>query len=195
MPPTEAKRLDVKLFFEKGGDVDVRTFMPIFQGWIQAKRLPDLLLDVADYTHVHDGPGMLLVAHEAQYAIDGSEGRPGLLYSRRRESKGTFEERLTDAFRSALRAARLVEEEPALEGAVRFAGGEAMLRFNDRLLAPNERETFAVIRPTLDSVLGKLYAGAQVSAEPRPPSAAAFTIDIRATKPASITELLRRLGD
>jgi hypothetical protein len=194
MSATDATRLDVKLYFETGKDLDLRRFMPIMQGWIQQKKLPELLLDVADYTHVHDGPAMLLVAHEAHYAIDGAGGRLGLLYSRRRDATGSFAERLEDTFPSALRAARLVEDEPALAGAVRFSGSEALLRFNDRLAAPNTRETFDAIRPALEGFLAKLYAGAQVSAEPRPASAAAFAIDLRSSKPATLAELARRLG-
>ena len=193
--PAQAKRLDVKLFFENGDDVDVHAFMPIFQQWIQNKKLPELLIDVADYTHVKDGPGMLLVAHECQYAIDGTGGRQGLLYSHRRGGEGDFAKRIENAFASALRAAKLIEDEPALEGKLKFSGAEAMFRINDRLNGPNEPATFDAVKPVLEGLLGKLHDGAQLSLEPRPKSAAAFTVDIRASKPSTVSDLLGRLGN
>ena len=55
----------------------------MFHDWIQNQRLDELLIDVVDYRHVHDGPGVILIAHDAHYAFDTSEGRLGLLYSRR----------------------------------------------------------------------------------------------------------------
>ena len=39
-----------------------------------------------DYRHVHDGPDVMLTAHDAHYAMDMADGRMGLLYSRRRET-------------------------------------------------------------------------------------------------------------
>lgn len=198
MSATDTERLDVKFFLAPAtgtGATDVKRFMPIFQRWIQEDRLPGLLLDVADYTHVADGPGMVLVAHEGQYVMDGVEGRLGLLYSHRRGVAGDFDARLAESFRRALRACALVESEPSLQGRVRFATGDILFRANDRLHAPNTRETFDAMRPALAAITARLFGSTPVSIEARPaPAPAAFTVAIRAESGARASEMLTRLG-
>jgi hypothetical protein len=191
----DAKRIDVKIFATPDADLNPTTLMPIFQRWIQEDKLPGLLIDVADYTHVPDGPAMVLVAHEAQYVYDLAKSRPGLLYSARRDGKGAapedFEGRLRAACSAALQACVLLEKETAL----RFAGGDILVRINDRLEAPNEAATFDKVRPAIEKLVTELYNGSPVSMEPRPPSAAeAFTVDIRATDAPSVTDLAARLS-
>ena len=58
-------------------EIDLLDFIPVFHRWIQTQALDDLLLDVADYSHVHHGPGILLVAHEGKYAVDETGGEGG----------------------------------------------------------------------------------------------------------------------
>lgn len=73
----------VKLFF-KNSTKSLKEFIPVFHGWIQRQALPGhMLLDVHDYSHVHHGPGILLVAHEANISVDEAEGRRGLVYLRK----------------------------------------------------------------------------------------------------------------
>ena len=57
----------------------------MLHGWIRHDVLGTLLVDVADYTHVHHGPGVILVAREELYSMDESDGRLGLLYEQLRE--------------------------------------------------------------------------------------------------------------
>ena len=48
-----------------------RELVPVFHRWIQTGAIPGhLLVDVADYDHVPEGPGILLVAHEGNLGID-----------------------------------------------------------------------------------------------------------------------------
>ncbi|MCS7047943.1 MAG: hypothetical protein NZ483_01440, partial [Verrucomicrobiae bacterium] len=78
-------KFGVKFFITNPEAKPLKDFIPVFHGWIQRQALPGhLLIDVHDYSHVYQGPGILLVAHEANISIDQSEGRPGLLYLRKR---------------------------------------------------------------------------------------------------------------
>jgi hypothetical protein len=159
--PTDAHELEVKLYAREPFEPALHELVPIFHEWIQNDRLEgELLIDVADYAHVHHGPGVLLIGHAAQYGLDVGEGRPGLLYRRRREAEGAVRARLHTAFRSALRACRLLEREPALRGRLRFRTDEALLRIQNRLLAPNTPEVFEAVRDELAPVLAELYRGA-----------------------------------
>ena len=79
-------KYELKLFVEDASGVDLEEFIPIFHHWIQTQELEELLIDVADYRHVPHGPGVVLITHDAHYAMDLADGRLGLLYSRRRET-------------------------------------------------------------------------------------------------------------
>ena len=105
--------------------------------------LEELLIDVADYLHVHHGPGIMLIGHEADYSLDNRAGRLGLLYNRKEQMEGTTQEKLAQAVRAALTAAQMLEKENGLK----FNGQEVQVIINDRLLVPNTAETFAALEP------------------------------------------------
>ena len=73
-----AAKLQVKLYAEDT-TLDGEAYIPLFHGWIRDSAMPELLIDVADYRHVPDGPGVALIGHESDYFLDFQDGRPGLL--------------------------------------------------------------------------------------------------------------------
>ena len=82
---TAPHRISVKFYFEDLS-VDVEEFIPVFHRWIRENVVPnELLLDVADYKHIVDGPAILLVGHEADYVVDLTGGKPGFQYVRKRD--------------------------------------------------------------------------------------------------------------
>ncbi len=156
----ELVKLDLKVFARGGGEgVAADEFIPVFHRWITEGVLADeLLIDVADYSHVPDGPGVLLVGHDAMYAWDLGRGEPGLLCSRRRETgprlQGirTLEERIRSLLDCALLACSLLEAEPQLSGRVSFDRGRFELSVNDRL-APRDDATAATLAGALRRAL------------------------------------------
>ena len=150
----DAYRFGVKFFIADPESVDLQDFVPIFHTWIQKQILKDhLLIDVHDYSHIRQGPGILLVAHEANLSIDAADNRPGLLYYRKQPTAGSDEERLSGLLKTAIEACRLLEDEPVLKGRVRFKTDELLIISNDRLNAPNDEEGFSKLRPVLVSAL------------------------------------------
>jgi len=160
--PLDARRFGIKFFADQPFEAGPRAVVPIFHGWIQRHALDgELLIDIADYAHVHHGPGVLLLSHEAQYGLDQSDGRLGLRYSRRRKGEGNVPTRLSAAFRAALRACRLLQEEPALAGKLRFRFDEFEFHVYDRLLAPRSPEAFEAVQEEMSRFLAGLYEGAE----------------------------------
>jgi hypothetical protein len=122
--------LEVKWFLsaQSSADLAPEDFVPIFHEWIRADRLPDeTLIDVADYSHLKEGPGVVLVAHRSAYGIDSVGGGLGLTYR-----DGSKAPRLEDTFVRALRACQALENE-----GFHFRTDEVRIRFLDRLRAPN----------------------------------------------------------
>jgi hypothetical protein len=135
-------------------------FVPIFHKWIQQKSLPGhLLIDVADYAHVPDGPGTLLVSSEANIHMDRGEGRLGVMYVRKLPIAGatSIGQVLHGVFTHALTAADLLERDPSLAGRLRFRTDEISVRFNDRLLAPNTPEVVADFLPHVAAAAEQLF--------------------------------------
>jgi hypothetical protein len=190
---TASHKLQVKVFAASGEDIPLETFIPVFHDWIKHHRLPELLIDVANYAHVPRGPGVALIGNDGDYFIDETDGRRGLLYSRKREPPPP-PQRLPDALRRALQAALLLESDPALGGKLRFRADELLFRINDRLLAPSTEPTFAAVRPALDDLAGKLFAGAPYELALASTPRQLFAVKITTAGKSDLRTLLDRLG-
>lgn len=190
----ELQRIGLKLFAADGVAVRPREFVPVFHRWIQTRALGNhLLIDVADYEHVPEGPGVVLVAHEGNYSIDLAEGRLGLAYNRKTPAPGTLAERLRAVARAVLTACRLLEDEPALAGRIRFRGDELHLFANDRLHAPNTPATSAAFQPALTEFLHSVYGDAGYRVTPDHDARERFGVRVRAAGALSVAELLARV--
>lgn len=188
-------KIVVKFFAADSSAARLDLFIPVFHRWIQKHAVEGMLIDVADYGHLPHGPGVVLVAHEADYFMDSMEGPLGLLYNRKTSSAGGLSDRITAAFKAALGACARLEAEPEFEGRLKFRAGEALFIANDRLNAPNSDETFQALRPDLSAAVARVYpAGAElrrVSVDPR----SRLAIQVSARDPAEdVATLLGRLG-
>ncbi len=142
----------VKLFATPESHPDVAAAIPVFHRWIQEKRLPEMMIDVSDYQHVPQGPGVILVCHEAIYGLDQGHGRLGLLYNRRTAVDGSVTDRLRQALDAAESAAGLLEQEPEFAGHLRFDRQAWEVTVNDRALAPNTEATWNTLAPAMQAV-------------------------------------------
>jgi hypothetical protein len=152
----ELQKINVKILAEAPNKVPLTDFIDIFHGWIQAT--DGVYHDVADYSHMQAGPGIVLVADDANVSIDETDNRRGLLYRQKNKVSGSNLEKLTTVLRSALENCYRLEEEPALRGKLKFSGNQVEILVNDRLLAPNTSDAFEEIRPEIDFLARRLYA-------------------------------------
>jgi hypothetical protein len=146
---TDLQHVNVKLFATEDSRVNWPDLIPIFHRWIQEQTVEGMLIDVADYAHVPAGPGILLLAHEGFYSVDNRDNRLGFLYNRRAALEGSVSDKLHQAWKSAVAAARKLEAEPLLGGTLRFNTENCEVFVNDRLLAPNTQETFDRLSPAI----------------------------------------------
>jgi hypothetical protein len=91
--------------------------------WIAQRCLSTLLIDVHNYSHVHLGPGVLLVAHEGHYSF-----APGTFtYHNKRTLEGDLNARIAETRRRGEEALQLwLAAWPGL------APGKPRLRGDDR---------------------------------------------------------------
>ena len=149
-------RINAKLFVTDETAVSLTDIIPVFHRWIQTQAVEGLLIDVADYKHVEDGPGILIIGHEGDYALDQENGRSGLLYTRKREwPTPDFKDRLRLVIGLAVQATQILANEESLS--LEFRTDELGLIFPDRLNAPNTPETLAALQDDITAVLAEIY--------------------------------------
>lgn len=195
--PMDSYKLAVKFFADDTPALPDDAFIPIFHSWIQQHAIKDhLLIDVADYAHVPEGPGTVLISYEANFSTDRQDNRLGLLYFRKQPIAGadTFPRRLAAVFRAALEAAAKLEEEVTLRGKLKFRTDEFSFRIHDRLLAPNDPATFEQLRPELQKFLAELYSGAYVTLTQQGKPDELFEIRVKAPNSESLATLRQRLS-
>ena len=160
------RRIGLKLFLspDPGAALDLHPFIGIFHGFIRDARVEGLLIDVADYAHVPNGPGVMLIGHEVDYGMDLGEGRAGLLIVRKHYGDMALAEVLEDTLRKTLVAAQALEAEGSV--GLSFELDSFELRLIDRLAAPNTEETFRSIRDEIGAVLDRVFAPGKTTLDP-----------------------------
>ena len=154
----ELQRLSVKLLAEET-NINATEFVPVFHSWIRNKKLKDhLMIDVADYNHVPEGPGTLLVTHEGNYSLASDDGKLSLLYQRKRFQEGTISVRLNTALKAVLNAAEFLEQEAEFKGRLSFERKRFWVISNDRLNLPNTEQGFEQLRPALAEIAEQFFA-------------------------------------
>ncbi|HEU4343539.1 MAG TPA: hypothetical protein VFU31_18470 [Candidatus Binatia bacterium] len=187
----ELQKINVKFFAEEKAPIPLTAFIDIFHSWIQAT--DGIYLDVADYSHMQAGPGVVLVAHQANVSIDQAGGRRGLLYSRKSPLEGSNEEKLRQVFRAALEHCRRLEEEPALKGDLKFRVDEVEIIINDRRIAPNTEESYAALKVDVEQALSRIYGSPATALERDTDARKRLSVRIKTASPADSASLLARL--
>lgn len=185
-------RIDVKFYMDEGSALEPETWFRTFNSWI-SNTSDEILVDVADYSHVHAGPVTLLVGHEANYCIDKTDEMPGLLYQRKGRLEGGMSDRLRTVFSAALKACCRLEADPIVAGRVKFRGDQILLILNDRLRAPNSEETLAAVRPGLETVLQSLFGGAEYGLEWNEDAKQRFSLRVQAKGDWKTNNLLENI--
>ena len=187
------QRINVKFYLEDPASLSAQEAFRIFNSWIPTTP-GEVLIDVADYSHLDEGPLTILVGHEANYSLDNHSAELGLLYSRKQPADGDLTERLVSTFKAALTACRRLEEEPSLAGKVKFRRGDMSLVANDRLNATNDEVGENTLRAALDPVLAQLFAGAEYAIERDPAPELRLNLRIRCQTDADTAVLLGNLA-
>jgi hypothetical protein len=190
----QLQHVNVKLLVQNPEEVDLEPLIPVFHSWIQGQVAEELLLDVADYRHVYEGPGVVLIGHEGNYSVDNTDNRLGVRYNRKAALDGNNQDRLKQAARAALTACQRLEAEPRLGGRLRFNGQEIEVFLNDRLVAPNRDTTSEAVHPDFQIFCQKLFRGREYSLSYGSDPRKLFAVSVKAAQPFSVADLLENLA-
>ena len=191
----ELQKVGIKIPVDNGSDIPLREFIPVFHRWIQNKLTDRLLIDVADYSHVVDGPGVMLVAFEGNYAVDEIGGERGLFYYNKRETAdGTLDHRLMDAARTVYGACRQLESESEFSGRLKFSDSRMKVVANDRLLGGNNDEGRSRLEAATRRLVTTVFAVDDFEALPESDARERLGFNISAKAAGGLGEIVRRVS-
>jgi hypothetical protein len=191
----QLQHVNVKLLVQNPGGASLEPLIPVFHGWIENQDAKDeLLIDVADYSHVPAGPGIVLIGHEGNYSVDNTGNRLGVRYNRKAAVDGSNQDRLSQAAREALAACRRLEAEPRLDGKFRFNGQDIEIFINDRLIAPNNAATREAFDADFHDFSRKLFRGKEYSISYGEDPRSLFTAFVKAVRPFTVADLIEALA-
>ena len=151
----ELQHLVVKIPVAGPLGIDPAKVVDIFHKWVATQAVTGVtLVDVAELLHVPEGPGVVAVGVEADFALDHTGGIWGVVSRRKDLRPGTNAERVEQAFAAAALAA--VWLEAAFPGALKFSRTDFELIVNDRGIAPNTKDTYAQAIPEIEEALRSL---------------------------------------
>jgi hypothetical protein len=184
----ELQHINVKLYLQDPQTVKLEALVPVFHEWIQNQVCEELLIDVADYRHVHAGPGVVLVGHEADYSVDNTDNRLGTL---RESQRGTSRDRCRRS--RGLAACRRLESDDKLGQGFRFNRRNFKLFVNDRMLASNAGRPSDLVagefRDFFATALGEGEFEMEFETDPR----SLLGVEVKAAKPLELDSVLVRL--
>jgi hypothetical protein len=184
--------LNWKIFLDNPAEAEPEEWFKVWNGWIPDS--PEVFLDVADYSHVHDGPVMVLVGHFLNLSLDANNRRPGLLYDYKQPMEGGNADKLLSTLLGLLKAARRLEGETALTHKPRFAAGELQLIVNSRAVASNTPEAFQAVKGEVEALAAKVYGAGNFSLHHEANPRLRLSVSVKAKAPATVEDLLARLG-
>ena len=192
-------RLQISIYSEplRSADVDLEQYVSVFHDVIRQSALAGLLIDVASYAHVPNGPGVLLIGHEFDFSVRIALGRVGLTCRHKRDpsSEGNA---LKRCLRQLLQAAQLLEGASKLSEAPSFQASQFVFRSNDRLRCPNNPEVGSRVARTVGGLFSKTLGISNLDVASIGPEREPLTLVI--TRPASLGEpeplgtVMRRLN-
>ncbi len=136
----QARQIQTKLFLDLPATekIDQSPLIPIFHRWIREATLPGLLIDVADYRHVPQGPGIMLIADHAHFAVDEGDDNIGLLCSVKRDAVGDAGKKVVTASDMLLQAAAALNKESDFPW--NFTLQKLQVKVMDRLFVTTQAE-------------------------------------------------------
>ena len=155
----EPHRISVKLYLDGPSALDPESVVPAFHRFIREDAVGGIPIDVARYAHVVNGPGVMIIGHQLDFAIDLAEGRPGISVTRKRDGEGSLADQVQELTAWAARLSLLLQDDPAVGAAATVGTGEVLVTILDRYEAPNDDETLARAEPALREAIEAVSGG------------------------------------
>lgn len=172
------QKINVKMFTDSGERIRLEPFLDVFARWREDHSHAAAWIDLADYAHVPQGPGVMLIGRRGNLAFDLADPGPGILYANKQDLSGGPAERIRETFRRGLALITALTGEPDYPAELKPRPGFWEVTFNDRLEAPHSAATDGVLAPAVREVAGQLFGtdGSRLIPQPDPGRRYGFAI-------------------
>jgi hypothetical protein len=197
----DLQKINVKVFLDVPRDLAagdliraeaLDAFLPIFARWREDSDAPARWVDLADYAHMSRGPGVMIIGHRGNLAVDLADPGPGLLYANKSSLEGPVEARVRETFRRALGLIQDLVSAPEYPAGLVPRPGFWQLTFNDRLGAPNTDRTDVEIGGAVRDTIGALFGATAVTTIREPDPRRRYGFMIHSEDAGSLEQIVRR---
>jgi hypothetical protein len=191
----DVTKMSAKLYATRAS-VEPGEILATFHRWIVAQSVAGhTWIDVADYSHVKGGPGVVLIGIEANVSADEADGTWGVVYTRKLPWVGSpdLTARIRATMHGTAQSASILASDSVLADRLEFATDRMLVRFNDRLAAPNSERTLSQARGALTSA-GESVWGDGVTIEHHASRLSLFEAMVRGANPVTLDAMLGRLN-
>lgn len=133
-------KLAIKIFSDAATSGDLQNFVASFNEIIVNSEIPEALIDVADYTHMFNGPGVLLAGHQANWSYDCQFGDHGLLYVEKFPEESDLQKRLSSTLEKMNKVIAILEAKERHSG-LKFNKEQIQISINDRSLSKEDSDS------------------------------------------------------
>jgi hypothetical protein len=130
------------------GEVDTDAVMKAMVAWIRDDRIDGTLIDVADYSHMKNGPGIVLVGHEFMISLDEQDGYVGLRVAHRLPSDKKLNVRMLECVQTLRQGTEALKADLGIES----DGEQIEVFISDRLNADDS--TASELQSALEEATG-----------------------------------------
>ncbi len=148
------QRINVKIFTPSPSDMELEPFLAILHNWLGKN---EDWLDIADYIHMINGPGVVLFGRICFVSFDNTDGDPGVLYGHRFGLPGSLKDRIQTVLDNAIITAQEIVCDPLCPSELQSQAQKLEISINDRGQAPNTAETAEVLEPVVQEVLEQRF--------------------------------------
>ena len=161
----DLQKFGIKLYLTSNNSFNSKSMISVFHSWIQSKAIDNhLLIDVADYSHIPDGPGVMLIAHEGHFSLDQENHEPGMMYMRISELEGAFKERFIHVLSITIQAANRLRDNK-INKEVDFIHNSFRFMTNDRRIADNTHKNQNLYKDEVQKALTEKYPTSEIEYE------------------------------
>ena len=175
------KKFILKIFISENSPNGASDFIATFNEFIVNSSIKDGLIDVADYTHMHNGLGALLTAHESNWSFDEQYGKPGLMVVEKGFSDKNPKERFSGLLNEIIHICKTLEQTPRHSG-LKFDYNTISFTLNDRSLTTSESDhSVSEVKSLFETIIKDIYNSTNISYEDNadPANRAGFSASIK----------------
>ena len=190
----DLQRLQIRIGSNAPPTLNLDPFITIFGRWRKQEGHPAEWVDMADYAHVPQGPGIMLIGQRCNFSFDMGGPGPGILYVAKKGLGGSHPARILSAIEWCLALSNLLVAEEEFPAGVRLRTDSLELRFHDRMETPNTDSTDEQLLPAIRQVLDTLFSQGDYQLVPQTDRNQLYGVSAQASKAEPLSVLLDRLS-